>query len=173
MLAALCVAMSLAYQPTAAHEPKWVLTFSDEFDGKIASPPDPKKWTHEVGGGGFGNNELQSYTDGNANSFLDGKGNLVIEARKESTTGKDNIHRDYSSARLKTAGKFTQRYGRFEARMKLPIGHGVWPAFWLLGDNAAKAGWPGLALSAPPCSTVTSTPICCSKISRTAPPSAS
>ncbi|HWD38971.1 MAG TPA: glycoside hydrolase family 16 protein [Fimbriimonas sp.] len=122
--------------------PKWVLTFSDEFDGPAGTAPASDKWGRDVGGGGFGNNELESYTEGNKNSFMDGKGNLVIEARKESTTGKDGIHRDYSSARLLTKGKFTQTYGRFEAKIKIPKGQGIWPAFWMLGANAGGVGWP-------------------------------
>jgi beta-glucanase (GH16 family) len=127
---------------TLPKDREWELTFSDEFDGRIASPPNPRKWVHEVGGGGFGNNELQSYTAGNANSFLDGKGNLIIEARIEPTTGPDKISRDYSSARIVTRGRFTQTYGRFEARIKQPIGQGIWPAFWMLGDDIGKVGWP-------------------------------
>lgn len=121
---------------------KWEMTFHDEFDGKAGTAPSPTKWVRDLGGGGFGNNELQSYTDGAANAFLDGKGNLVIEARKEPTTGKDGIRRDYSSARLKTQTTYTQQYGKVEARMKLPKGQGIWPAFWMLGANIDKVGWP-------------------------------
>ncbi|AIE86147.1 glycoside hydrolase family 16 protein [Fimbriimonas ginsengisoli] len=132
--------MSLINEPREGT--KWVLAFSDEFNAPISSPPDPKKWTHEVGGGGFGNNELQSYTAGSKNAFHDGKGHLIIEARKEPTTGPDGIAREYSSARLVTRGKFSQAYGRFEARIKQPIGQGIWPAFWLLGDDIGHVGWP-------------------------------
>lgn len=124
-------------------KPNWTLTFSQEFDGPAGQAPDAKVWNRNLGGGGFGNNEWQSYTDGPANAFLDGKGNLVIEARKEKTTGKDGIARDYSSARLHTAGTFSQRYGRFEARIKMPKGKGIWPAFWMMGDSISKVGWPG------------------------------
>jgi len=123
-------------------KPNWILTFSQEFDGPAGQAPDPKVWARDLGGGGFGNNERQSYTDGNANAFLDGKGNLIIEARKEKTKGKDGIERDYSSARLKTQGRFTQRYGRFEARIKMPHGKGIWPAFWMMGESIDKVGWP-------------------------------
>lgn len=122
--------------------PKWVPTFTQNFDGPKGQAPDPAIWGRDLGGGGFGNNELESYTDGNANAFLDGDGHLVIEARKEPTKGKDGIARDYSSARLKTKGKFEQRYGKIEARMKLPKGQGIWPAFWMLGSDIDRAGWP-------------------------------
>lgn len=142
MLSAMCLAMSITAGPHLSAEPKWVLTFSDEFNGKSGAAPDPKNWKHELGGGGFGNNELQSYTDGNANSFMDGKGHLIIEARNETTTGPDKIKRDYSSARMVTRGHFAQAYGKFEARIKQPIGQGIWPAFWLLGDNIPGTGWP-------------------------------
>jgi len=121
---------------------KWELTFSDEFDGKAGTAPSTDKWVRDLGGGGFGNNEMQSYTDGAANASLDGKGNLVIEARKEKTTGKDGKERDYSSARLKTKGKFSQKYGRVEARIKVPDGQGIWPAFWMMGDKIDEVGWP-------------------------------
>ena len=122
--------------------PKWVLTFSQEFEGPKGQAPDPKVWSRDIGGGGFGNGEWESYTDGNKNAFLDGKGNLVIEARKEPTTGPDNIKRDYSSARLKTDQSFSQAYGKFEARLKMPKGKGIWPAFWMLGSDVGKVGWP-------------------------------
>jgi len=122
--------------------PKWELTFDQSFAGPKGQAPDAKVWGRDLGGGGFGNNEWQSYTDGAANAFLDGEGHLVIEARKEPTKGSDNIARDYSSARLKTKGLFEQRYGKIEARMKLPKGKGIWPAFWMLGADIDKTGWP-------------------------------
>jgi len=125
-----------------AMKPNWIQTFSQEFDGPAGQAPDPKVWARDLGGHGFGNNEWQSYTDGNANAFLDGRGNLIIEARKEKTKGKDGIEREYSSARLKTAGTFLQRYGRFEARIKMPHGQGIWPAFWMMGESIGKVGWP-------------------------------
>ncbi|HLP00365.1 MAG TPA: family 16 glycosylhydrolase [Fimbriimonas sp.] len=128
--------------PKNISAPKWKLTFAQEFDGKKGDAPDPKVWSRDLGGGGFGNNEHQSYTDGNQNAFLDGNGRLVIEARKEKTKGADGIEREYSSARLKTDQSFNQTYGRFEARLKMPIGKGIWPAFWMLGANAKDVGWP-------------------------------
>lgn len=122
--------------------PKWKLTFSQEFAGVKGTAPDPAVWGRDLGGHGFGNNEMESYTDGARNAFLNGSGQLVIEARKEPTTGADGIKKDYSSARLKTAGKFSQLYGKFEARLWLPKGKGIWPAFWMLGENIDKVGWP-------------------------------
>ncbi len=71
-------------------------------------------------------------------------GNLVIKAVQEKYTGPDDVTRNYTSARLKTLGKFSQAYGRFEARIKIPRGQGIWPAFWMLGDDIDKAGWPDL-----------------------------
>ncbi len=127
---------------TATSTPNWTLTFSDDFDGAIQTAPNPATWSRDIGGGGWGNNELESYTDGNSNAFLDGMGNLVIEARKELTTGSDGNERPYSSARLLTQGKFTQKFGRIEARIKIPQGQGIWPAFWMLGEDFAEVGWP-------------------------------
>jgi len=103
--------------------------------------PDPTKWTYDYGGGGWGNQELESYTPRTANAEQRG-GYLVITARKEDYTGGDGIPRQYTSARLKTQGRFAQAYGRFEARMQLPVGKGIWPAFWMLGSNIDSVGWP-------------------------------
>jgi len=126
----------------ATSAPQWTVTFEDDFEGAAGSEPCPSRWGRDLGGHGFGNHELQTYTDGNANAFLDGNGNLVIEARKETVTGQDGITCAYTSARLLTKGKFSQTYGKFEARMKLPRGQGIWPAFWLLGESVDKVGWP-------------------------------
>ncbi|HEV8074361.1 MAG TPA: glycoside hydrolase family 16 protein, partial [Candidatus Acidoferrum sp.] len=119
----------------------WVLTWSDEFDAPDGSAPDPKKWTVETGGGGWGNNELEYYTARRMNSRVE-KGNLVIEALQEKFTGPDGVAREYTSARLKTGKLFTQKYGKFEARIRIPKGQGMWPAFWMLGDDISTAGWP-------------------------------
>jgi beta-glucanase (GH16 family) len=122
--------------------PKWVLTWSDDFDGAAGTAVDASKWTHEIGGGGFGNQELETYTPRPENVSLDGRGNLRISALKETLTGPDGITREYTSGRINTKGKFSQRYGRFEARMKLPAGQGIWPAFWMMGENIDTVGWP-------------------------------
>jgi beta-glucanase (GH16 family) len=120
---------------------EWVLSWSDEFNGPDGSAPDPTKWKLVVGGSGWGNNELEYYTARSANVRQE-HGNLVLEAIKENFQGPDGIRRGYTSARLTTEGHFSQKYGRFEARIRLPRGQGVWPAFWLLGENFQSAGWP-------------------------------
>lgn len=132
ILVLLCTTTALAAEPR--------LVWSDEFDQPLGSAPDATKWTHELGSHGFGNAELQTYVDARTNSFIaadpaatNGKV-LVLRAEKTGT--------GYTSARLHTAGKFTVRHGRIEARMKLPRGQGIWPAFWMLGAPAAPTGWP-------------------------------
>lgn len=119
-------------------------TWSDEFNGPAGQAPDAGKWGRDVGGGGFGNNELQYYTNGNANAATDGAGNLVITAKRENPAGYQCWYGacQYTSARLLTANTFTQRYGRFEARIKVPFGQGIWPAFWMLGNDLGSVGWP-------------------------------
>jgi beta-glucanase (GH16 family) len=126
---------------SAASKSGWVLTWSDEFDGPPDSAPDPGKWVVESGGDGWGNNELEYYTARSQNVRQE-NGYLVIEAIKEKFTGPDGIQHGYTSARLKTQGRFAQKYGRFEARIKPPFGRGMWPAFWLLGDDFPTAAWP-------------------------------
>jgi beta-glucanase (GH16 family) len=119
----------------------WRLVWSDEFSGADGSSPDSSKWTYDLGGKGWGNQELESYTNRKENARIE-KGNLVITALKESYTGADGLTRDYTSARLKTLGLFAQTYGRFEARIKIPAGQGMWPTFWMLGEDISSAGWP-------------------------------
>jgi len=121
--------------------PGWTLTWSDEFNGPDGSPVDSSKWVSETGGNGWGNQELEYYTTRTENASQQG-GNLVIKVLQEKYTGQDNVSRDYTSARLKTLGKFGQKYGRFEARIKIPKGQGIWPAFWMMGDDIGKAQWP-------------------------------
>jgi beta-glucanase (GH16 family) len=116
----------------------------DDFDGPAQAPPDATRWNHEVNELGY-NEELNHNTADRKNSFLDGSGNLVIQALKEQfvdENGKQSSQ-PYTSARLNTRGKLEQAYGKFEARIKLPAGgRGVWPAFWMLGDDLDTAGWP-------------------------------
>jgi beta-glucanase (GH16 family) len=119
----------------------WSLVWSDEFDGPNGSAVNSSKWSFDVGGNGWGNNELETYTSRTANADLEG-GMLVVKTLKETFTGPDGITRNYTSARLLTKNKFSQAYGRFEARIKIPYGQGIWPAFWMLGDNINTAGWP-------------------------------
>jgi beta-glucanase (GH16 family) len=117
--------------------PPWALVWSDDFDGAAGARPDPARWTAEVGGDGWGNGQLEFDTDRTENASLDGQGHLAIVARREDYGG-----RAYTSARLVTRGQFAQSYGRFEARMHLARGQGLWPAFWLLGGDLANVGWP-------------------------------
>jgi beta-glucanase (GH16 family) len=119
----------------------WELSWADEFDGPDGSGVDRSKWVPEVGGNGWGNNELEYYRDDVANAYHQG-GALVIKAIKERYTGTDGVTRDYTSARLITRGKFEQRYGRYEARIKVPYGQGIWPAFWMLGVDIGRVGGP-------------------------------
>jgi len=120
----------------------YTLRWADEFDGAAGSSPNSAKWNFDIGGNGWGNSELETYTSRTDNAFLDGNGNLIIKVIQERFRGPDGIRRDYTSARLLTRGKFTQRYGRLEARLKVPFGQGIWPAFWMLGANIDSAGWP-------------------------------
>lgn len=125
---------------TDTRSPAW----ADEFDGPVGSAPDSSKWRYDLGTGqnGWGNNELQTYTDRTVNAYLDGEGHLVIKAIRENFTGADGATRAYTSARLVTRGKYEPTYGRIEARIKVPFGQGLWPAFWMLGSNVTSVGWP-------------------------------
>ena len=118
-------------------ERNWQITWSDEFNGQAGQSPDAAKWTIDLGTGqdGWGNSELQSYTNSPANISLDDQGNLVITAINEGNR--------FTSARIKTQGLFAQQYGRFEARIKTPYGPGIWPAFWMLGENIETVPWSG------------------------------
>ena len=111
------------------------LIWSDEFNG---SSVDTSKWTFETGNGssGWGNNELEYYTSRSENAYVSG-GALHIRARRESYNGYN-----YTSARLKTQDKFYFKYGHIEARLSIPSGQGIWPAFWMLGQNINSVGWP-------------------------------
>jgi beta-glucosidase len=120
------------------------LVWSDEFEGEAGTPVNPDNWTHEIGGHGWGNNELEYYTDRPENASLDGNGNLAIVARQEAL---DNYlcqfeQCQYTSARLITRDHFEFTYGRVEGRLRIPYGQGIWPAFWMLGANIGSRGWP-------------------------------
>ncbi len=120
------------------------LTWADDFNGPAGSAPDGGKWRHDVGGHGWNNQELEYYTTSTSNASLDGNGHLVITARRENPAGYGCWYGScqYTSARLVTSGQFTQAYGRFEASIKIPRGQGMWPAFWMQGDNFGSVGWP-------------------------------
>lgn len=113
------------------------LVWNDEFNDSQVNLID---WVYEVNADGGGNNELQYYTSRAENSFVN-EGNLHIVAKRESFTGPDGA-RDYTSARMTTQNRQTFQYGIIKARIKLPYGQGLWPAFWMLGDNISQVGWP-------------------------------
>ena len=126
-------AVTVSTAPTPA--PASGYTFTDDFNGSAGSAPDSAKWVYDLGGGGWGNGELETYTDSRNNSYLDGNGNLVIAA---TTDGQGH----YWSARLKTLSKFAQLGGHFETRIKLNSQPGIWPAFWLMGQDITSVNWP-------------------------------
>jgi beta-glucanase (GH16 family) len=141
VVAGMCVAGCAAEgrERTAAAPPGPL--WQDEFNGRAGSPPDRDNWTAEEGGE-WGDNELQQYTDRTRNARQDGDGHLVITADRETFTGVDGVTRRYTSARLTTLGKFQFRYGRVEARIKVPRGKGLISAFWGLGSDIHEIGWP-------------------------------
>ena len=138
LLLCACAAAQTSTTPPRAGR---TLVWSDEFNAPNDSPVDSSKWVLESGGNGWGNEELEYYTARPQNA-VQHDGNLVIKALEEKYTGSDGVTRNYTSARLKTQAKFSQKYGRFEARIKIPYGQGIWPAFWMLGDDIEKKGWP-------------------------------
>ncbi len=135
-----CASTGTSEAPPSPAPAEWALSWADEFDGPDGSAPDPSRWVAEVNGNGGGNQELQYYTDRPANLRIQ-DGRLVITAARERYTGPDGT-REYTSARLTTTPAFQQVYGRFEASLKVPRGQGVWPAFWLLGQDVESIGWP-------------------------------
>jgi beta-glucanase (GH16 family) len=121
------------------------LIWSDEFNGPAGASPDPANWSFDTGGGGWSSDELQSYTSRPQNASLDGEGHLVITARAENYTGPEGITSKYTSARLQTLNTFQFQYGLAEARIQVPSGQGLLPAFWMLGNNCYESAeaWPG------------------------------
>lgn len=125
----------------------WTLHWSDEFNGPAGSLPNPAVWGYDLGdgNGGWGNHELEYYTNKPENVSLDGNGNLAITARAEPPGTNLTCYYgscQYTSARILTQHKLVFGYGRIEARMKIPAGTGLWPAFWALGSNIGTVGWP-------------------------------
>jgi beta-glucanase (GH16 family) len=112
-----------------------VLAWSDDFNGPANAGPDRANWTFDLGNNnGWGNHELQTYTDAIGNAHLDGNGHLVIRVER--------VPGGYTSVRLKTRGLLIIQYGRLEARIKMPSGQGLWPAFWVLGSSFNGSNWP-------------------------------
>ncbi|MGV9342229.1 lectin [Streptomyces sp. NPDC003688] len=133
-------AVAPAHAKSAAPTAAAVTTFSDTFDGPAGSAVNSSKWTQETGDN-VNNHERQYYTSGTNNAALDGQGHLVITAKRENPAGYQCWYGtcQYTSARLNTSGKFNAQYGHVEARMKIPRGQGMWPAFWMLGT---PVNWP-------------------------------
>ncbi|MEU9126949.1 family 16 glycosylhydrolase [Kitasatospora sp. NPDC048540] len=141
---ALLAALSWAPAPvSAAPLPVQAVNFEDNFDGPAGAGVDSGRWQTETGDN-VNNHERQYYTAGNANAALDGQGHLVITARRENPANYQCWYGScqYTSARLNTSGRFAQAYGHVETRMKIPRGQGMWPAFWMLGDDIGQVGWP-------------------------------
>lgn len=126
---------------------EWSLVWSDEFSG---TEIDRSKWTYDIGNWivdengngitpGWGNNEKEYYTDSNENAFID-DGKLIIKAKKEKVSDQFGTY-DYTSAKLKTKGLFSKKYGRYEMKAKLPVGKGLWPAFWMLPEEDKYGSW--------------------------------
>ena len=129
-----CGGSSASTTPSSIPSPA-AQSWADEFDGPANSLPDPAKWTYDLGNNnGWGNRELENYTNLVQNVHVDGSGHLIIHVDQSGST--------YTSARIKTQGLFSARYGRVEARIRLPFGQGIWPAFWMLGTNITSVGWP-------------------------------
>ncbi len=129
----LCFLLLLLSACNQNKEMSWKLVWSDEFNS--SGLPDPSKWGNEVGF--IRNNELQYYTSGRLENSVVENGNLLIIGRKESFESAN-----YTSASLTTDGKESWTYGKVDARIKLPKGQGLWPAFWMLGQNIHQVGWP-------------------------------
>lgn len=127
-----CYSQSTATAPDSA---PWRLVWADEFNYK--GLPDLEKWSYDVGGHGWGNKELQFYTDGRLENARVENGSLIIEARRDNWE-----NQEYTSARLVSKRKGDWTYGRFEVRAKLPTGKGAWPAIWMLPTGWSYGGWP-------------------------------
>lgn len=143
------ILLSLDNQPAISDPSTWTMVWSDEFDGRPGTAPNANVWGREVGDGtvngipGWGNSELEYYTDGTNNVATDGLGNLNITVKKGD--GSLTCYYgpcQYTSARLLTKNRFEVAYGRVEARIKVPTGAGLWPAFWMLGTDIDQNPWP-------------------------------
>jgi beta-glucanase (GH16 family) len=156
--AAMCASAALVPASASAHQgtapaasaarssatPALQAAFTEDFNGPAGSAVDGSRWQQETGDNSGNNHEREYYTAGNANAALDGQGDLVITARKENPNNYQCWYGtcQYTSARMNTQNKFSAQYGHIEARMKIPRGQGMWPAFWMLGSNIGSVGWP-------------------------------
>ena len=140
---ALVISIMPSFKTAYAATGDWKLVWNDEFNGAAGTGVDASKWVYETGGGGWGNGELQNYTNRTDNVYMEqdpldsNNRYLTIKAIKESYGGSQ-----YTSGRIKTNGKFDFAYGKVEMRAKLPSGKGIWPAFWMLGSDIGTNGWP-------------------------------
>ena len=144
------IVLNLDNNPAIGSDPStWALVWSDEFDGRPGTAPNANVWGREIGDGtvngipGWGNSELEYYTDGTSNVAKDGLGNLNITVKE--ADGSLMCYYgpcEYTSARLLTKNRFEVAYGRVEARIKVPTGSGLWPAFWMLGTDIDQNPWP-------------------------------
>lgn len=128
-------------RPSRPPRPSGPPTTKLTFAGPRGAPPNPRVWVHEVGGNGWGAHERQTYTARTANARLDGRGRLSVIARAEKLTGGDGFTRSYTSARLRT-NLAVQPGSYVEAKLVAPVGRGLAPAFWLIGANFDRVGWP-------------------------------
>lgn len=140
LVSALLLSCSSAQKNQPENKNSYELVWSDEFD--YEGLPDTTKWSYDAGDGcpdlcGWGNNELQFYTEKRSKNARVEEGHLIIEAHRE-----DYETRNYTSARLLTRGKDAWKYGRFEIKARLPSGKGTWPAIWMLPENWEYGGWP-------------------------------
>lgn len=135
MAAAACTSQNVIGSQTGSSG--WTLVWSDDFEGPSGGAPDSTRWKL-IDGVVAWNGELQYYTSRPVNIELDGVGDLAIHLLRDSSFS----GYDYTSARMTTEQLFQHAYGRFEARIRMPAGQGVWPAFWMLGGNADTVGWP-------------------------------
>jgi beta-glucanase (GH16 family) len=119
--------------------------WAEEFNGPAGQSPNASRWSFDTGGGGWDDQELETYTSRPVNAELDGNGHLAITARAEKYTGADGIARNYTSARMQTLRKFEFKYGLVEARIQVPAGQGLIAQFWALGNEAyeSEEAWPG------------------------------
>jgi beta-glucanase (GH16 family) len=143
-LLALIGAGAIVYALTRSSSP-WRLTWEQEFNGPRGVRPDPRDWVYALGYTESGNDEWEYYTDRPENVSMDGQGDLAITAVREQLPGMEPCRFgscDITSARISTKDKFAQAYGLFEARIKVPTGPGLWPAFWMLGDLPGQPAWP-------------------------------